>query len=75
MRVLLFGSLADITGKNELDIHGVESTDQLKDKIFSSYPLLSNHTFLIAVNKKVQQQNVSVSENDVVAMLPPYSGG
>ena len=74
MQVLFFGPLADIAGKTEFDASGIETTTQLKDALIGKYPELVNHSFLIAVNKKVQLENSALSENDVVALLPPFSG-
>ncbi len=75
MKILLFGSLVDTVGKSELEIRNVENTNILKEKIFSEHPQLHNQSFLIAVNKKVQRENILMNENDVIALLPPFSGG
>jgi molybdopterin synthase sulfur carrier subunit len=75
MTLLFFGPLADIVGKTQFDLSGIQSTDELKGKIFEKYPELASHTFLLAVNKKVQQENVPLNADDEVALLPPYSGG
>ena len=75
MQLLFFGSLADIAGKTDFDMSGIKDTNQLKEKIFGEFPALSRHSFLVAVNKKVQNSNVELKEGDVVALLPPFSGG
>ena len=75
MQVLFFGSLADIAGNAEFNPSGIETTAQLKEALVGQYPELENHSFLIAVNKKVQHENTALLENDVVALLPPFSGG
>ena len=75
MRLLFFGSLADIAGKKEFDLAGVQNTHQLKEKIFENYPEMAGHSFLLAVNKKVQSGNVQLNEDDTVALMPPFSGG
>ena len=75
MQLLFFGSLTDIAGNTDFDLSEIENTDQLKVTLFEQFPELINHSFLIAVNKKVQNGNVELKENDVVALLPPFSGG
>ena len=75
MTLLFFGPLADIAGKTQFDLSGIQSTDELKGKIFEKYPELASHTFLLAVNKKVQRENVQLTAGDEVALLPPFSGG
>ena len=75
MTLLFFGPLADIVGKTQFDLSDIQSTDELKGKIFEKYPELASHTFLLAVNKKVQRENVVLNKGDEVALLPPFSGG
>ena len=75
MELLFFGSLTDITGKSRMDIGSPGNLDALKEKLISEYPALVNRSFLVAVNKKVQSGNVQLHDNDVVALMPPFSGG
>jgi len=75
MKLLFFGPLADIAGKTKYDLSQVQNTDELKKKLFEKHPELVSHTFLVAVNKKVQQKNVALKIDDEVALLPPFSGG
>ena len=75
MKVLFFGPLADIAGITQIDFSEIVDIDGLKKRIFKKYPEIESHTFLIAVNKKVRQENFTLEENDVVALLPPFSGG
>ncbi|MCX6274511.1 MAG: MoaD/ThiS family protein [Bacteroidetes bacterium] len=75
MQLLFFGSLADIVGKTDFDLSQVKNTYQLKDVLLEKCPELIRHSFLIAVNKKVQTENIKLMKDDVVALLPPFSGG
>ncbi len=75
MKLLFFGPLADIAGKSTFDPGQIENTDQLKEQLFRLYPELARQSFLIAVNKKVQKGNIVLKADDVVALLPPFSGG
>lgn len=75
MKLLFFGPLADIAGKTDFDLSQVENTQQLKEVLVEKCPELIRHSFLIAVNKKVQTENINLKKDDVVALLPPFSGG
>ena len=75
MKLLFFGPLADIAGKTQFDLSEIQNTDELKWKIFEKHPELETHSFLIAVNKKVQRENVTLNNADEIALLPPFSGG
>ena len=75
MTVLTFGSITDIVGKNSITIDGVASTDELRVKLASTYPALTNITFAIAVNKKIVTTSTPLEAPATVALLPPFSGG
>ncbi|RZJ64265.1 MAG: MoaD/ThiS family protein [Flavobacterium sp.] len=73
MKVLAFGQIAEITGKEfNLDASDVEN---LRTGLIRSFPELSDKKFAIAVNKKVISENIKLTESDEIALMPPYSGG
>lgn len=74
MNVLLFGALADVTGKSEIEIKAID-TDSLKKDLLTQFPLLNQYRFQLAVNKEKIKNNVVLSETDEVALLPPFAGG
>jgi molybdopterin synthase sulfur carrier subunit len=72
-----FGLLTDITQKSE-EILFLEDTISLKDCLdilYSNYTNLSEFTFKIAVNQQIIDSDVSINENDIVALMPPFAGG
>lgn len=73
IKVISFGQIAEITGKEFM----VEATDleSLKLYLIQKFPELSDRKFAFAVNKKLVQENIILNQNDVVALMPPYSGG
>jgi len=73
IKIISFGQIAEITGKELM----VEATDldSLKLYLIQKFPGLSDKKFAFAVNKKLVQENISLNQNDVVALMPPYSGG
>jgi sulfur-carrier protein len=74
MKVQVFGRLADIVGNGFIP-EGVINTDQLKKKLLLLYPDLSGIDYAIAVNNMVVRDNHPLQKDDVVSLLPPFSGG
>lgn len=73
LQIIAFGQIAEITGK-EL-IVSAQDTESLKKILVQKFPALSDKKFEIAVNKKMIVENVKLTKNDIVALMPPYSGG
>jgi len=73
--ILAFGQLTDITGQSAWQMEDITNTDQLKTILAEKYPALAQSKFLIAVNKEIIRGNVKLKSGDVVALLPPFSGG
>lgn len=73
IKIRTFGSVAEILG-TELDAEAID-TDSLIDSLCKNQPMLDGRKLLIAVNNTVIQQNTALKDNDVVAIMPPYSGG
>lgn len=75
VKVLIFGQLTDITGESEIYLNEVSNRDELVNKLVQQFPALADSKYAIAVDKKVIHQNIVLSENCIVALLPPFSGG
>lgn len=74
IKVIAFGQIAEITG-NELFIEA-RDTGVLKDALLLRFPALAEKKYAIAVNNRlITEQHYKLNENDVVALMPPYSGG
>jgi len=73
IKIIAFGQIAEITNK-EFD---VEANDiiALRSVLVEKFPALAEKKYAIAVNKKLITGNVTLSDNDTVALMPPYSGG
>ena len=84
MRVRLFANFREIVGRQELTIEAETILDLLK-KLVMRYPALNDLIFdrdevrgyvNIAVNGEiVRDLERKLSEDDVVAIFPPFSGG
>ena len=73
--LLTFGQLTDITGQNTWQMEDITDTDQLKKILIEKHPALANSKYLLAVNMEIIRGNVKLNQGDVVALLPPFSGG
>lgn len=79
MKVLFFGITKDIVGQRELSNISTdpnETVDTLIDKLTQDFPELSTISSLaISVNQKYAERNTKLRETDIVALIPPVSGG
>lgn len=76
--ILFFGIARDLTGVStiamELSEHSSVAT--FKIELISNYPELNHiESYAIAVNESYASDEVLLKENDVVAVIPPVSGG
>ena len=75
---LFFGITADLIGKTELDIALEDSitVGTFKFILKEKYPQLKNiNSYAIAVNEVYAKDSIILKEGDVVAIIPPVSGG
>lgn len=78
IKVLFFGITTDLIGKNQLEMELVENTGvaQFKTHLKGCFPQLQNlHSYAIAVNEAYATDEVVIQNGDVVAVIPPVSGG
>ena len=75
IKILFFGILTDITGKEEMHLADVKSTNELINKLHAVYPGMNNLTYRIAVNREMVVDNTELKDGDEVALLPPFAGG
>lgn len=75
IKILLFGQLKERLGADFIEIEGVMDSDMLMVKLKSEFPVLSDLSFRLAVDKNLVSEKVVLSEKSEVALLPPFSGG
>ena len=80
MNVLLFGIAKDIIGQSQLEFSEADqipaSVLELKTMISKNYPEFDKLSSLaVAVNSEYAADDVSLSRNDEIAIIPPVSGG
>jgi len=78
IKVLLFGIVKDIVGENTiyLDLDSTISVKDFQHIMRNKYTDLKDiENFAIAVNEEYVKRDYTIQNNDVVAIIPPVSGG
>jgi molybdopterin synthase sulfur carrier subunit len=75
IQVYFFGSLVDITGTSDQELTVFTDTDSLKMYLQNEYPALAATKYFMAVNQKMILANCNLMNGDLVALMPPFSGG
>lgn len=75
IKIQCFGQISDLTGDCDLTISNVYNLMELKERLLKTYPKLRSINFTIALNQKITNSNTVLTNGDVVALLPPFSGG
>lgn len=78
IQLLLFGIATDLLNTSSLELAISENCTiaVFKKEILVKYPQLENiNSYAIAVNESYAADEIVLKENDVVAIIPPVSGG
>ncbi|WP_158799018.1 MoaD/ThiS family protein [Pedobacter sp. L105] len=75
LEIISFGKIAEVINNQRIDVSGLSTTDELKAYLEKSFPLLSEMKYKLAVNKNIIQENHDLKNNDIIAIMPPFSGG
>lgn len=78
INILFFGITTDLIGNNsaEIEIEDFSTLKHLKFELMKKYSQLSNlNDYAIAVNEEYAEDSLILQANDVVAVIPPVSGG
>ena len=71
----IFGPISEIIGSSQLTMKDMETTDQLVRHLKELHPGLAGIKFALAVDKKIVEENTTLADRSIVALLPPFSGG
>lgn len=77
VKVLYFGMLAEALNLESEGLN-IEVGDTLKDFISfirNRHPQLEEFTFQSSINQSLATEETILSENDEIALLPPFAGG
>jgi molybdopterin converting factor subunit 1 len=78
VQILFFGITTDLLGFSNLELEVAEASTvvNLKSLLKEKYPQLKNMaSYAIAVNESYAVNDLVLNENDIVAIIPPVSGG
>ena len=78
IQLLFFGITTDLVGKSSMTYEVTEnvSIKELKTTLIAEFSSLKNiNDFAIAVNETYAEDAQLLQKNDVVAIIPPVSGG
>lgn len=78
IKTLFFGITTDLINASEIQIIVDEKTSIKKFKavLKEKFPKLENiNSYAIAVNEEYAEDDFILKENDIVAIIPPVSGG
>ncbi|MEN1970340.1 molybdopterin converting factor subunit 1 [Lentibacillus sp. N15] len=75
--VLLFAQLQEKLGKDRLSIKAdnLGSVKELKAQLAADYQLDGLDNAMIAVNEEYATEDAGLTNGDIVAFIPPVSGG
>ncbi len=78
IKILFFGIIKDVINKNNLEIELPKSSSisDLKIILFKNYVNLKSYkNFAVAVNEVYKDDSYLLQDSDVIALIPPVSGG
>jgi len=75
MIIKVFGQLTDVFKQENISVENAADVEELKKRLVDSFPALADKTFVVAVDKRIIHNNISLLENAEIALLPPFSGG
>ena len=78
VNLLYFGMVRDLVQKDEETLQLEEASDvrHLKERLFYIYQELRDYdNFAVAVNETYVQEEEVLQNGDLIALIPPVSGG
>ncbi|BCU52970.1 sulfur-carrier protein [Staphylococcus auricularis] len=77
MKVLYFAELKELLQMESetINLSYDITVDQFKTDLFERHPEISQKHFQVAVNEEFVQDNDVVQSDDIIALIPPVSGG
>ncbi len=75
LKLKYFGMIAETIGKSEEDFNLIENLDALTVELEKKYQKIKDLNYKFAVNQTLAPTNITLNENDEIALLPPFAGG
>jgi molybdopterin converting factor small subunit len=74
MRVLLFGMIAERAGATELEL-SANSVNTLRGRLREAVEGLDELVYAIAVDRRIVRDDMALTGDEEIAVLPPFAGG
>lgn len=74
MVVQLFGMIAEKAGSEAIEADA-SSLEGLRDVLRSKVPGLDGLSYAIAVDRRIVKDDLPLTGNEEIAVLPPFAGG
>ncbi|MCM3567136.1 molybdopterin converting factor subunit 1 [Neobacillus mesonae] len=75
-KVLFFAHLRDAVGEESLEVEaGGKTVAELKAELAGKYDLPRLETVMTAINEEFAANDEVIQDGDVIAFIPPVSGG
>lgn len=75
-KILFFAHLKDAAGKEEMTLQASgKKIGDLKNELMETYDLPNLDTCMVAVNEEFANDDDTIQEGDIIAFIPPVSGG
>ena len=78
VKILFFGRLAESVGirQTEISIEGSDtSITAIQQQLINEHPSLDDPSIRVALNQRLVNGDLKVSDGDELAFFPPVSGG
>lgn len=75
IQIIAFGKISDIITDQNLELSGINDTDELKVYLEIRFSALSGVKYKLALNKKIVQSKQELTDQDTLVLMSPFSGG
>lgn len=75
IEVISFGKIMEIIGRQILHVDQVRTVDEFRTYLEHQFPPLREMPYQLALNQEMVKTDHQLKNNDVIAVMPPFSGG
>lgn len=75
IEIISFGQIAEFINRQKIKVEGIANTDAFKQYLEDRFPALKGMKYKLALNKNIVQQNTEITNQAIIAIMPPFSGG
>ena len=75
IELISFGKVSEFINIKKMNVEGIGNTDDLKNHLEKIFPQLAAMKYKLALNKTLVQEKSDLKFGDIVAIMPPFSGG